>query len=395
MMRLYETAMRAYQDFQPGHKVKIYVCGVTPYDAAHLGHIFTFMTYDLLQRRLEDQGHKVQMVRNITDVDEPIYRRAAELGVDYTDLAATEIASFQSVLARLSFRDIHAEPKASEYIEEMAAAVGQLVRDGVGYAIGSDIYFDTAKADHFGAFAGFDDSLLKALFAVRGGDLTLPGKRQPLDFLLWRAVDDPNDSARWRTSLGVGRPGWHIECSVMSAHLLGKNFDLHGGGTDLIFPHHAAEIAQSVALTGQPPAKRWLHVSPLLLAGEKMSKSLGNMVFAKDLLDHHEAATIRLSLMHYHYRIGGEWQPELLVEAERLLQSLSAASKHCSLICAQTLLEEVRTALDDDLNTLEVVDSLHHFVVHSPRDGQATAESIAVFTKTLALLGLTQADGTG
>src|SRR5665213_2026826 len=213
-MKLYDTAKRAYVEFKPTKLVKMYVCGITPYDAAHLGHIFTFMTYDLLQRRLEELGHSVHMVRNITDVDEPIYARAAEMRIPYTQLAEREIASFHSTMEALNFRLPYAEPKASEYIGSMAEAVRKLLKNGYAYHVDKDVYFDTTKFKELAQFSGFDERLLLGLFELRGGDPSRPRKRQPLDFLLWKTIDDADDPAQWDTVVGNGRPGWHIECSV-------------------------------------------------------------------------------------------------------------------------------------------------------------------------------------
>jgi L-cysteine:1D-myo-inositol 2-amino-2-deoxy-alpha-D-glucopyranoside ligase len=384
-MKLFDTAQKVYVDFSPDLTVRIYVCGITPYDSAHMGHIFTFMTYDLLQRRLEDLGHTVQMVRNITDVDEPIYTKARELGLDYRMLAADETAAFQATLQQLHFRTPFAEPLASDYIVQMSEAVEALLSTGFAYRLENDIYFDVAKYPAYKRFSGMSDRLIGGLSQMRGGDPARAGKRQPLDFLLWKGITDASDPAQWQTVLGSGRPGWHIECSVMSFETLGAPFDIHGGGTDLIFPHHSSEIAQSYGL-GQPTmAKHWLHVAPLLFDGEKMSKSLGNLVFAQDLLGHYEPAVIRLALMHYHHRVGGEWLPELLVESTRLLDNFRHAAKHACIDDANKLLADVRKALDDDLNTLEVVDALHHFVACKAGPDPAAAPVIA---QTLDLLGL-------
>lgn len=366
----------------------MYVCGITPYDSAHLGHIFTFMTYDLLQRRLEDMGHTVRMVRNVTDVDEPIYRKAAELNIDYRKLASAEVASFRSVLERLNFRPLYAEPHASEYIDQMAGAVKQLIDKKYGYYVGKDVYFDTSKCHEYGLFSGFNHKLLIALLKERGGDPDLKEKHSPLDFLLWRHIDDPADTAQWNTVLGSGRPGWHIECTIMSSDLLGPAFDIHGGGTDLIFPHHESEIAQGMALNGVKPAELWVHVSPLLMAGEKMSKSLGNMVFAKDLLGDYDAATIRLALMHYHHRIGGEWQPELLSRAEQLIHHVRKAAQQCSDTAANNLLDEVREALDDDINTYEIIRAFHRFAASGTDTAHSAGKPNPTALQTLSLLGL-------
>ncbi|MDL2342397.1 MAG: cysteine--tRNA ligase [Patescibacteria group bacterium] len=385
-MKLFDTPTQKYVDFTPGPVVGIYTCGITPYDSAHLGHIFTFQTYDLLQRRLEDKGHEVRLVRNITDVDEPIYKKAAELGISYIELAEQETALFQSVLTQLDFRPTYAEPRASHYIDQMAAAVTQLVAGGQAYRLDDDIYFDTTQDVSFGDFCGFSDRLQRAFMQKRGGDPSRAGKRHPLDFLLWRGVSNQQDLAAWDTALGRGRPGWHIECSVMAGELLGTPFDLHGGGDDLIFPHHECEIAQSTAL-GQPQlAKTWLHVAPILYAGEKMSKSLGNLVFAKDLLQDHAAAVIRLSLMKYHYRTGGEWQPEFLDEATALLQKVSAAEATCTLAASALLLSEVRAALDDDLDTHRIWHALEDFGATAAGD-PATEQAAGNLTIVKNLLG--------
>jgi L-cysteine:1D-myo-inositol 2-amino-2-deoxy-alpha-D-glucopyranoside ligase len=383
-MRLFDTAKKQYIDFTPTGTAGIYTCGITPYDSAHLGHILTFMTYDLLQRRLEDKGLEVHLVRNVTDVDEPIYKKAAELGMDYRDLAAQETELFQQVLGQLHLRKAHAEPRASQYIDEMAAAVKQLIDNGYGYQLEEDIYFDTTKLESFGTFSGFSDRLLHNFMSARGGDPKRPGKHSPLDFLLWRGISDTADPAAWDSVVGHGRPGWHIECTVMAEANLGVPFDLHGGGDDLIFPHHECEIAQSQGL-GQPQmARHWMHVAPLLYAGEKMSKSLGNLVFAKDLLVKYDPAVIRLALMRYHYRTGGEWQPEFLDHAAEMWTRLQNAGSKCSPLSAQSLLNELQIALDDDLDTHRILHALEEFATHN--DGPV--RECEIFTKSMQLLGL-------
>ncbi|GAC1386441.1 MAG: cysteine--tRNA ligase [Candidatus Saccharimonadales bacterium] len=385
-MKLYDTASNNYRIFAPAKHVGIYVCGITPYDAAHLGHIFTFLTYDLLQRRLEDNGHTVLLVRNITDVDEPIYKRAKQQGIDYSDLANEQIKLFQHTMKQLNFRPATAEPRASEYIQQMAMAIDMLVKRNHAYYLDNDIYFDISTSQEFQKFAGLTEKLQRALAQLRGGDTHRHGKHHPLDFLLWRDIADPADTAQWTTLLGNGRPGWHIECSVMSAELLGPVFDIHGGGSDLIFPHHSAEIAQSYSLHHKMPADLWLHVAPLLYLGEKMSKSLGNLVFAADLLQHYEPSVIRLALMHYHHRIGGEWQAELLLEASELLERLKVACATASAAQSSQLLIQIRQALDDDLNTLAVIDAIHEFINH--RAQAPIRHTHAATTTALQLLGL-------
>ena len=388
-MRLYDTFQKQYVDFNPGPTAKIYTCGITPYDSAHLGHIFTFMTYDLLQRRLENRGHKVQLVRNITDVDEPIFKKAAELAVPYQQLAEQETTAFQAVLEQLNFRPAFSEPRASDYIGAMAAATQALLESGRAYRLDDDVYFDVTQQPTFGQFSGYNHRLQLAFMRSRGGDPERPGKRSPFDFMVWRGISNQHDPAAWETVVGRGRPGWHIECTVMATELLGASFDLHGGGDDLIFPHHECEIAQSIALGHGQPARHWLHVAPLLFASEKMSKSLGNLVFAKDLLGIYEPSVIRLALMHFHYRTGGTWQPEFLDRSNALLTHLRHAKKHISTDQAAQLLATLQAALDDDLDTHRIIHALQDGVRHlaAPVD-RPDVRAQKILTQALALVGL-------
>jgi L-cysteine:1D-myo-inositol 2-amino-2-deoxy-alpha-D-glucopyranoside ligase len=388
-MKLFDTAQRKYVAFKCDHLVSMYVCGITPYDSAHLGHVFTFMTYDLLQRRLEDQGHEVRLVRNITDVDEPIYVKAKELGIPYTQLAEQEVQSFNKTMDALHFRSLYAEPRASQYISEMIAMIQNLMDEGFAYYVDKDVYYDTAKDVSFGSFSGLSPQLQKNFMANRGGDPQRKAKRKPLDFLLWKHIAETADPAQWESPFGQGRPGWHIECSVMSKQLLGLPFDLHGGGTDLIFPHHECEIAQNFGVSDTSVCKYWMHVSPMLLFGEKMSKSLGNLVFAKDLLERYDASVIRLSLMHFHHRVGGEWQPELLENSKSLLRSFYIKLEHASKKQTELLLAAVRTSLDDNLDTPQIVRLIHAFVASTNRSKDTDDTNLAALKDhTLDLLGL-------
>ena len=349
-MRFFDTLSRKYIDLPADKPVNIYVCGITPYEAAHLGHIFTFVTYDLLARRLEDSGLRVRMVRNITDVDEPIFVKAKENNEAYEDLARRETEEFHSAMEALNMRPPDAEPRVSEYIPHIAVAVERLLQAGYGYKLDQDIYFDTAKTEDFGQLSKYTKRLMLSLMADRGGDPKRPGKRQPLDFLLWRGITDPADTAAWETPLGRGRPGWHIECSVMGADTLTSSVDIHGGGTDLVFPHHDAEIVQNEALGRPGMVKSWLHVAPMGHAGDKMSKSLGNLIFARDLIKKSSPQAVRLAILNYQHRSGGEWVADRLISAQALEKDLRAVIQGGKLPDARPLLEKVRAALDDDLN---------------------------------------------
>lgn len=389
-MQLYNTATRQLEEKSWDKNVSLYVCGITPYDSAHMGHVFTFMTYDILQRYLSHRDHLVvKLVRNITDIDDPIYIRARELGVPYTQLAAEETAEFQTVMDKLGLIKPFAEPKASEYITQMAGAVSQLLKDRHAYELENDIYFDVATWPQFGKQSGFNKRLQLAFMADRGGDPVRAGKRQPLDFLLWQSVTDPHDPAAWDTVLGHGRPGWHIECSVMASELLGTPIDIHGGGMDLIFPHHEAETAQSSSLGHEPFVNHWMHVAPLYYHGEKMSKSLGNLVFAVDLLKQYSPTVIRLAILQYHYRVGGEWHNDALKAASQHLATIKRALTRPRGPDPAIYLERFYEGLDNDLDTPEALHILLHLacdIIKKPGD---STDSPAALKQMLNILGIT------
>src|SRR5919108_3528595 len=269
-------------DFRPGPLVRMYVCGITPYDATHVGHAATYLTYDLLIRRLEELGHDVRMIRNVTDVDDSILPKARELGVNYLELADAELARFQSDMDALGMRPPVAEPRATQAIDGMIDMVARLLDSGHAYLTHGTVYFDVSTFPRFGELSHYSTEHMVRLARARGGNPDDPHRREPLDFILWQP--SLHDEPAWRAPFGVGRPGWHIECSAMAMHEHGPTLDLHGGGTDLIFPHHESEIAQSESLTGEPFVRHWMHSAMVNYEGEKMSKSLGNLEFVSDLV---------------------------------------------------------------------------------------------------------------
>src|SRR5256885_11193995 len=252
-MRLYDTARRAVVPFEPPPTVRMYVCGITPYDSTHLGHAATYLTYDVLIRRLEELGHEVRMVRNITDVDDSILPKASELGVPYPELAAAETARFRSDMAALEMRPPVAEPRATEAVPQIIDCVGRLLDKGNAYISGGSVYFDVSTFPDFGKLSHYPEDRMIKLARSRGGNPDDLHRRAPLDFVLWQPslADEP----AWRAPFGIGRPGWHIECSAMALHEHGATLDLHGGGPDLIFPHPESEVAQSETITGATPAR--------------------------------------------------------------------------------------------------------------------------------------------
>ena len=304
-MRLYDTARREVVPFEPGPVVTMYTCGITPYDATHLGHAAAYLTYDVLQRRLRDRGHDTKCVRNITDVDDDLLRKARELGVHYLDLAAAETARFDDDMAALDLLPMWSEPRATSAIADIRGFIGMVLDSGHAYESGGAVYFDVSSFPRFGQVSHFDRDEMLELARKHGGNPDDPNKRDPLDFVLWQPSAD--DEPAWESLWGPGRPGWHIECSALAMRELGTTIDLHGGGTDLIFPHHECEAAQSEAATGEPFVRHWMHQAMVRMDGEKMSKSLGNLVFVSDLRKEWDTRAIRLGVVAHHYRTPWEW----------------------------------------------------------------------------------------
>ncbi|MGH9121781.1 MAG: cysteine--tRNA ligase, partial [Acidimicrobiales bacterium] len=281
-MRLYDTARREVVDFTPGPVVTMYTCGITPYDAAHLGHAATYLAYDVLQRRLRDRGHETRCVRNVTDVDDDILRKARQLGVHWLDLATEEMGRFDDDMRALGLLVPYSEPRATSGIPDILGCIAQVLESGHAYQAGGGVYFEVSTFADFGSISHLGREEMLRLAKERGGNPGDPFKRDPLDFILWQpsASDEPSWDSRW----GPGRPGWHIECSALALRELGETIDLHGGGSDLVFPHHECESVQSEAATGRAFVRHWMHVGMVGLGGTKMSKSLGNLVFVHDLM---------------------------------------------------------------------------------------------------------------
>ncbi len=350
-MRLFDTARRSVVPFEPGGRVvTMYTCGITPYDSTHLGHAATYLTYDVLQRRLRDLGYDTRCVRNVTDVDDSILPKARELGVHYLDLAAGELARFQADMVRLETIPAWSEPRATSAIADIRGFIGMVLDTGHAYTAGGAVYFDVATAPGFGLLSHLERDEMLELAAERGGNVEDPHKRDPLDFVLWQPSAD--DEPSWDTLWGPGRPGWHIECSALCLRELGTTIDLHGGGSDLIFPHHECEAAQSEAATGEPLVRHWMHQAMVRMDGEKMSKSLGNLVFVSDLAEVWDPRAIRLACVGHHYRDSWEWHDSLMEVADERLRRWVAAGE------GSGALDRVRAALDEDLDTPAAVEEI-------------------------------------
>jgi L-cysteine:1D-myo-inositol 2-amino-2-deoxy-alpha-D-glucopyranoside ligase len=349
-VRLYDTASEEIRPFEPGRIVTMYTCGITPYDSTHLGHAATYLGYDVLQRRLRDLGHETRCVRNITDVDDSILGKAREIGVHYLDLAAAEMARFDRDMERLDMLPPWSEPRATSAIADIRGFIGMVLDQGFAYQAGGAVYFEVAKFEKFGQVSHYGRDEMLAFAAERGGNVDDPHKRDPLDFVLWQPSLD--DEPAWESLWGPGRPGWHIECSALCLRELDTTIDLHGGGADLIFPHHECEAAQSEAATGQPLVRHWMHQAMVHMDGEKMSKSLGNLVFVSDLAEEFDPRAIRLGVIGHHYRDAWEWNGTIMPTAQERLARWEANGD------GSGALDEVRRALDHDLSTPEAIDAI-------------------------------------
>jgi L-cysteine:1D-myo-inositol 2-amino-2-deoxy-alpha-D-glucopyranoside ligase len=354
-LRLHDTATGMIRQTEPGPTATMYACGITPYDATHLGHAATYLVFDLVQRVWRDGGHRVHYVQNVTDVDDPLLERAAHNGEDWAVLAAREIELFRADMTALRVLSPQDYVGAVEAVPELAVAIRALLESGAAYRVEEDVYFSVSAIDRFGDVSGYDRDTMLALFAERGGDPERAGKRDPLDSLLWRARRPGEPS--WDTELGPGRPGWHIECSVIALNRLGMGFDVQGGGSDLIFPHHEHSAAHAEALTGEAPfAKHYVHTGMIGLDGEKMSKSRGNLVLVSKLRAAGvDPMAIRLALLDGHYRCDREWTGGRLPAAERRLARWRAAVSRPEGPPADAVLAEVRARLADDLDTSSAI----------------------------------------
>ncbi|WP_336250215.1 cysteine--tRNA ligase [Stomatohabitans albus] len=314
-MRLFDTRTQEVVPFVPAQTVRLYVCGITPYDAAHLGHAFVYASFDALIRYLECIGHTVHYVRNVTDLDDDTLRTAAKRDTHFQVLARGEAAQFDANLARLGLRPPAVEPFVTDNVDAMIPFIQGLIDRGVAYSLPDHrVYFNIDHPNYL-AFSQLSKDEALEQFREKGGDPDAPDKKNTLDFLLWQPSE--NGQPSWPAPWGAGRPGWHIGCSVMIHEHIGATMDIHGGGSDLVFPHHESEILQAESLTGQHPLARvWMHCGMVALEGVKMSKSLGNLVFLGDLLNEYSADAIRAMLLNNHYRANWTYTTEVMDAAQ-------------------------------------------------------------------------------
>jgi cysteinyl-tRNA synthetase len=362
-LKVFNTLTRSKEEFVPrsGGDVGMYVCGVTVYAASHIGHARSALVFDVIRRYLRFKGYQVRFVKNFTDVDDKIIKRAAEEGVTAKDVSERYIAEYRADMASLGVLPPDVEPKATEHVPQMITLIQRLCERGVAYVVDGDVYFEVARFPPYGRLSGKN---LDELLAGARVDVD-ERKRDPRDFALWKTAKPGEPS--WPSPWGLGRPGWHIECSAMGMQYLGESFDLHGGGEDLVFPHHECEVAQSEAATGKPFVRYWLHNGFVNMGAEKMSKSVGNVLEIKALVARHDAEAMRLYLLGTHYRHPLDFAEERIDEAARALQRLRTLVTEAERIAAkgtpppgadaglfdETAAHRARfeAAMDDDFNT--------------------------------------------
>ena len=392
-LRLFDTADRQVRPVSAGDVATMYVCGITPYDATHLGHAATYLTFDLVHRLWLDAGHRVNFVQNITDVDDPLFERAQRDGIDWRELADREIALFAEDMAALRVLPPHAYVAATEAIGEVVTLVEKMLASGAAYVVDDaehpDIYFRADATAQFGYESGYDRDTMLRLFGERGGDPDRPGKSDELDALLWRA-ERPGEPS-WPSPFGPGRPGWHVECTAIALDRIGTGLDIQGGGSDLIFPHHEFSAAHAECVTGERRfARHYVHAGMIGWDGHKMSKSRGNLVLVSRLrADGVEPAAVRLGLLAGHYRSDRSWSEAVLADAIARLQRWREAAALPKGPDATDVVARVRRYLADDLDTPKTLAALDGWCTDALSYGGHDAEAPrTVATAVDALLGV-------
>jgi len=393
-MKLYNTMTRRAEEFTPsGDEIKVYVCGITPYDHAHLGHAMSYIIFDVLRRYLEFRGYSVKHVQNYTDIDDRIIARANSLGQPFDQVAATYIDEFDQEMRDLNITPAHIFPRATQEIPTIVEMTERLIERGHAYQANGDVYFRVRSKADYGKLSGRDVDALMAGARVEPGEQ----KEDPADFALWKGAKEGEPA--WESPWGPGRPGWHIECSAMSYRYLGTTLDIHGGGQDLIFPHHENEIAQSEAYSGKQPFVRyWLHNGWLTFGEEKMSKSLGNIITIREGIENYGSDGLRIFVLTSHYRSPLTYSEEALESGKRAAERLRLAATIAggdgppSDIAVETYRERFIEAMDEDLNTPAALAALFDLArdINRARDeGRGIAEAQDSLRQLAGVLGLT------
>ncbi len=391
-LTLTNSASGVKEPIQSKPLYRMYVCGITPYDATHLGHAATYLTFDLINRYLRASGSEVRYVQNITDIDDPLLERANRDGIEWTDLAHQQIDLFRSDMMNLRVIPPAHYIGAVDAIPLVAAAIEKLSSKDSIYPVDQDLYFKVHADSQFGQRSHFSQEKMMEIFAERGGDPTRVGKIDPLDCLVWMS-QRPHEPG-WPSPFGVGRPGWHIECTAIAIKYLEPSpsedalIDIQGGGSDLIFPHHEMCAAQAQVLSGKPLASTYVHAGMIGLDGEKMSKSKGNLVFVSKLVaDGRDPMAIRWALMKNHYRTDRMWTEELLLAAESELSALRSALAQSEVAPTKDLVRAIIDSLADDLDTSSIIDSINSWVGLT-QSGASGGDGKSLIAALDALMGL-------
>lgn len=404
-LRVYNTLTREKSDFDPIEKgkVRMYVCGPTVYDSAHVGHAMSALVFDVVRRYLMYRGYDVQYVMNFTDVDDKIIDRAKRLGVDPIELAQKYIEEFRQNLNDLNILPATEHPRATEEIDQIIEMVSRLIEKDAAYEVDGDVFFRVESAEDYGKLSGRKLDEMNAGSRIRVDER----KENPMDFAVWKSAKEGEPA--WDSPWGPGRPGWHIECSAMNLDHLGQQIDIHGGGNDLIFPHHENEIAQTEAITGKPFAQYWMHNGMLQLKGEKMSKSTGNLITINEFLEDHSGDVMRLIVLSSHYRSPLTFNSSVIEANERALDRLLSAKRPAmpgaegapeDQLAALSQQEEATQnafieSMDEDFNTAGALGAIFDLVraINQARDKGATDEELAsaqhTFEELTGVLGLT------
>jgi cysteinyl-tRNA synthetase len=402
-MQIYNSQTRKKEEFVPLHpgKVGIYACGPTVYDYFHIGNARPFITFDVLRRYFEHRGYEVTFVQNFTDIDDKMIRRANQEGITVKELGDRFIQEYYKDAGALGIRPATVHPRATEHIQEIIHLVKTLQDKGYAYEVNGDVYFDTKKDAGYGKLSGQNLDDLEAGARIDVDD----GKKNPADFALWKA-QKPGEPA-WESPWGMGRPGWHIECSAMSMKYLGETFDIHAGGKDLLFPHHENEVAQSECATGKPFARYWMHNGFINIDNEKMSKSLGNFFTVRDILKEYNPEDVRMFMLSAHYRSPVNFSRDMVAQAHASLQRLYTARDHLLFLKKsapdraltaeeEALLGRVKesadrfdAAMDDDLNTADALGAIFEIVKDANVNLNEQSAKAAVEKTLQTLLELT------
>lgn len=393
-MKIYNPLSQKVETFtsREKDKVTIYVCGITPYDTTHLGHAFVYVFFDTLIRYLRANKYSVDYVQNVTDIDDDVLRKAKEEKRDWRELGEFWTKRFLTDLKTLNVEMPTHYVKATDTMPEIIMMIEELVKKNHAYESGENVYFDVTTFPEYGKLSHYTTDQMKALLKERGGDPDDPHKRNPLDFILWQKSKD--DEPSWPSPFGAGRPGWHIECSAMISTHLGEQIDIHGGGHDLIYPHHESEIAQSESFTGKSPfVTYWMHAAMVMYQGEKMSKSLGNLVLVADLLKKYAPNTIRFMLLSHHYRKSWEYEDTEMENAQRQLENIYIALQTPStgeeIIAGKEYEKQFMLAMENQANIPEALEVLTQLVDIIIREGESknVSQLVEILQNKLSLLG--------